>query len=797
MNEVIRAAQDAYRAGLSVIPIREDGTKAPAVRWKPYQTERADNEQMRRWFRDTERQGLGLVCGYNDLECMEFERFVTYEAFRDTADAAGLGEIVQRIEAGYVEETPGGGIHWLYYCDAVSGSVELASLPSDKVQENEKAVLIETRGMGGFVVVQPSAGSVHETRRPYVLRTGGFDRIARITAEEREALFELARAFDESEKQPYGGRNDAEYYENNYSDQERPGDAYNASGPPWADILNGWSLVYQRGETQFWRRPGKPIGISATINGPGVGPDRLYVFTTSTDFEANRSYTKFQAYTVIEHQGDFRAAAKALARQGYGAADHGITFIYTNGKRTEPITTTRKTYPLTDTGNAERLVAKFGERIRYITAWDRWIVFDGKHWKQDDTRQLERMAKQIAREIDADAEDEPDEKFKGVMKAHARRSESTHGKRAMIVSAEAEPGIVLDHELLDTDPWLLNTGSGTVDLRSGELRAHRKADYLSKMIVHPVGEPQGAPTFLAFLERIFDGDAALIQFIQRAIGYSFTGSTEEQVLFIMHGAGANGKSTFLNILMEAAGTYGRTTPAETLYERKPDAIPNDLAALRGARFVSAFETEDRRSLSEGRVKQMTGGDRMAARFMRGEWFEFEPQFKVWLATNHKPEIRGTDHAIWRRIRLIPFDVTIPEHERDPQLIQKLRQEIPGILRWVIDGAKAWHAEGLGVPDAVRQATLEYQGEADVVGMWIEERCEVSLDAQERSSKLYADYVDWCRDIGQRAMSQTRFGTELISRGGLGKHKSHGAMMISGIHLKPVGGIVFSRNGEGS
>ncbi len=783
MNEVTKAAQAAYNAGLTVIPPKEDGSHAPISAWKQYQSERPTRHQMNTWYRN-DRNGIGLITGSDELECLEFEEESIYQTFCDTAEAAGLGDLVERITSGYCERSGGGGYHWLYRCIAVSGNTKLASGENDET-------LIETRGTGGFIVVAPSNGKVHKDGGTYELLSGSFDTICRISAEERESLFELARAFDKKTKQ--------EYQPNTAppptSVGNRPGDAFNEEGPSWDSILNGWALVHSNGQTEYWRRPGKDRGISATINGAGVEPDRLYVFTTSTAFEANRSYTKFQVHTLIEHAGDFRAAARYLAAQGYGESYEDTRLIINNNKRAEPVTgTKRETYPLTDTGNAERLVDRYGDRIRFVTLWDKWIVYDGKRWQKDEARHLEQMAKKTARAITASAENITEKKLKGTVSGWGKRSESTSSKRNMIVSAQAEPGIVLHHEELDKDPYVLNTSNGTVNLTDGTTGPFRKLDYLSHITATPC-EPMDTPLFDAFMKRIFNHNDELIRFVQRAIGYSFTGSTDEQVLFILHGNGANGKTTFLELMLDLAGDYGATTPATTVFERRPDTIPNDLARLQGLRFVSVHETDDRRALSEAMVKQMTGGDRISARFMRGEWFDFDPLFKIWLATNHKPEIRGTDHAIWRRIRLIPFDVTIPEWERDPDLKQKLHTESPGILQWIVDGASMWHREGLGMPDAVREATETYQDESDSIGMWIDERCSVDVDVEEKSSVLYADYVRWMHDMGLIPVSQTRFGTEVGSRGGLQKTKSHGVMIVRGLQLKPATSFKIHQNGE--
>jgi putative DNA primase/helicase len=252
--------------------------------------------------------------------------------------------------------------------------------------------------------------------------------------------------------------------------------------------------------------------------------------------------------------------------------------------------------------------------------------------------------------------------------------------------------------------------------------------------------------------------------LQRAIGYTLSGSTTEQVLFLLWGSGANGKTVTLETVRALLGEYGQQTPAETFLERR-ETIPNDVARLRGARFVAAVETPEGRRLNETMVKRLVGGDTMAARFMRGEWFEFSPSFKAWIGTNHKPVIRGTDEAIWRRIRLLPFTVTIPEAERDGELAAKLLAELPGILRWALEGCLAWQADGLGAPPAVEAATADYRRSMDVLGDFFDDVCVLHPDAKAKAGDLYAAFVGWCDRNGERErLTKQAFGRRLTERG---------------------------------
>jgi putative DNA primase/helicase len=319
--------------------------------------------------------------------------------------------------------------------------------------------------------------------------------------------------------------------------------------------------------------------------------------------------------------------------------------------------------------------------------------------------------KDTVRAMFATAGQMDDAKQRQALASHALKSESARAIHSALDLAQSEAKIVVHTDSLDTDPLLLNVNTGTIDLRTGHQHPHDRGDLITKLAPIDYDPHAKAPAWQAFLDRVLEGDQALAELLRRAVGYSLTGTTGEQVLFILHGAGANGKSTFLEILRALHGDYGQQAPPELLVDRR-NIIPNDVARLPGVRCLAAAESGEGGRLNESLVKSLTGGDTVAARFMRGEWFEFTPQFTPWLATNHKPTIRGTDEGIWRRIRLIPFNVTIPPDQRDPDLPAKLRAELPGILNWALEGCLAWQADGLTNPAAVEEATAEYRAEQD-------------------------------------------------------------------------------------
>jgi len=418
---------------------------------------------------------------------------------------------------------------------------------------------------------------------------------------------------------------------------------------------------------------------------------------------------------------------------------------------------------LTDLENARRFAEAHGKDLRYVSKSHRWIVWDGKRWRPDDTGEVQRRAKATVRALYGVAcgISDPDKRAKA--RKYALAAQHAGRIAGMIELARSEPTIPVTPEALDTDPWLLNVENGTFDLRAGQLREHRREDLITKIAPVQYDPAAKCPTWEAFLRRVMADDAGLIRYMQKAVGYALTGDVREQCLFIAHGTGANGKTTTFTTVAAVIGGYAAHTPTETLLVKRSDTIPNDVARLHGMRFVTAAEAECHRRLAEALVKQMTGGDKMAARFLHGEWFEFTPTFKLFLAVNHKPIVQGTDHAIWRRIRLIPFTVTIPESEQDKTLPEKLRAESAGILRWAVEGCLLWQREGLEPPRAVTEATADYRDEMDTVGAFIDECCVRDPKAETPTPRLYDAYSLWCAANEEKAMSKADFGARLAEK----------------------------------
>ena len=460
-------------------------------------------------------------------------------------------------------------------------------------------------------------------------------------------------------------------------------------------------------------------------------------------------------------EAEVRRVARSVARYEPAAMNgHVITIPPLVSDQSDGPTS----FPMTDLGNAERLVARHGEKLRFITLSSRWLVWSGTHWRTDDTDQVWRYAKQTVRAIYGEVGETEDDDARRVLVKHARKSESAASMSAMIKLTEKESGIPVVPSDLNREPFALNAVNGTVDLRTGELRAHNPNDLITKIVNARYVPSATAPTWLSFLDEIIP-DPDVRAFLQRALGYTLSADYREQCLFFCHGSGSNGKSTLIRTWLDLLGDYAKQAAPDLLMATREERHPTGLADLAGSRFVASVETEDGRELAESLVKQMTGGDKQKARFMRGDFFEFDPTFKLFIAANHKPVIKGTDHAIWRRIHMIPFIVTISEDRKDPELPAKLRAELDGILAWGVEGCREWLKSGLCPPSGVKEATRDYRKEMDVLADFLEESCVFtsSLTDYVTSSGIYAKYVQWCQTNGEKPMSQRGLGLRLQER----------------------------------
>ncbi len=439
----------------------------------------------------------------------------------------------------------------------------------------------------------------------------------------------------------------------------------------------------------------------------------------------------------------------------------------------------------TDAANALRLARRFGDWFRYWGERGVFLVWDESRWRVDTLCRMDQLAKRISGELFREIADLADEhpRSEAALRTaiiFAQKASSAQGIQSMLKLVRSEPGICVDGGQLDRDPMLLNLRNGTFDLRRGVLRAHAVEDFCTKLCPVEYNARAVCPTWDRFAHEVFQGNIELIEYVQRAAGYSLTGDVREQALFLCVGDGANGKSTLLNILLHLMGQdYAMKAATELLVARKQRGHPTELIDLFGKRFVAAIETEADQRLAESFVKELTGGDRIRARGMRENFFEFAPTHKIWMATNYHPTIRGTDEGIWRRLKVIPFRASFTE-QPDKKLERKLRGELPGILNWCLRGCDLWLQAGLAEPIAVSTATTGYRAEMDLVGRFLAECCEFEKSAKIGAGELQRAFRAWCASNGESETGAKSFAQSLERRG-IARRKS-GSLWYLGLRL---------------
>lgn len=416
-----------------------------------------------------------------------------------------------------------------------------------------------------------------------------------------------------------------------------------------------------------------------------------------------------------------------------------------------------------DTGNADRFMDTFGKLVKYSYIDKCWYCYNGGYWETDNEG---KVAQYIDMTVDnmrneklhVSADVDP-EKAKEAWDKFLKKTRSNSSKKAIL--NEVQHRVPVLHGEFDQDKTLLNTSNGYVDLSSGILYEHDIKKMFSQQADVDYTDNIDCPEWSEFLDQIFDNDQELIHYIQKAVGYSATGSIKEQVMFILYGNGRNGKSIFIDTISDILGTYAKSMQADSIMVRQNSSGANsDIARLESARLVTSSEPNEGVRLDEGLVKQLTGGDKVTARYLYGKEFEFKPQFKLWLATNHKPIIRGTDDGIWRRLMLIPFKVQIPTDKVDKDLKYKLQRESVGILNWIVEGALMWQREGLNPPASVTNASRQYREEMDVISLFVDDCCEVSDSYRAPAGELFKKYQSWANENSEYSMSKQKFGREM-------------------------------------
>jgi putative DNA primase/helicase len=800
MSDTLGAARALFLAGISVVPVANDGSKRPRGNWKEFQTRRANQQELIQWF-GQHWPAIGVITGdvSGNLEMAEIEgrAAADLQPLEELAYQSGLGDLWEKLGTGWVEESPSGGVHWFYrLTETPAGNTKLASRPAtpEELAENpreKRKVLAETRGQGGFVVTAPSNGTTHESGRAWRIIAGGPATVPTLTPDEREKFHALLATLnvegeDPAPRQAPAGTVTAAA--SGIFGAVSPGDDFEAR-TDWADILtpHDWTFAYQMGHTRYWIRPGKSRGQSATT-GNNPDRDRLFVFSSATDFPQEEPITKFHAYAILNHGGDDSAAASELRKQGFGK-DPAVSVVSRSPFGTVPggqvpapapaggdwqttgalatvtdIATKQSPRPAatilySDDGNAHLLINEYGDQLRFNADAGRWLWWNGQRWVQQhkDGGKARELAKQTIRALD-------DEDNK-TMAAWKKKSLSAAGITNMLAQAATDDHVRITANQLDARGWELNTPAGIIDLRTATLRpADPESLHTKTTPVGPDFETR-SERWEQFLADTFP-DAELRDYVHRLVGYSAIGEVLEHILPFGLGEGGNGKGAMFETLTAVLGDYAQAAPAGFLMKQRFPGSPTDTAMLHGARMVLNSEVNDDDRFDEAKVKQLAGGDSITARYMRQDNFTFTPTHQMWLFGNFQPGVDAGGYSFWRRLRLIPFKHKVPEDRIIPGLSKLLATEDgPAVLAWIARGAAEYARRGLAdEPAVVRAATEDYQRSADTVGSFLENECITGPECTATANQLRNAYQRYCEGNGDRALKGKAFTNALAKHG---------------------------------
>lgn len=809
-SDLLEAALQWHATGVVPFPVRTDNSKAPQLStWTKYQNQKPALNEILAWFGSNNTDGIGVLTGQiSNLEMVELESRAMQEGaleqLKQHAADNEATEILDRIMAGYTETTPSGGIHLLYriangtprkntkLARRPSTPQELANNPKQKTQ-----LLAESRGEGGFVVVAPSFGRTHETGNSWELTSGGIPHIATIEIEERDRLWSIIQLLDTVPQAPELATQQPSKILGSRAGT-RPGDDY-CQRETWENILqpHGWTRAYRMGNGYAWRKPGKnSAGISATTGQSIDGIDRLFVFSTSTEFESERPYNKFAAYALLEHANDFTAAARDLATQGYGTqpqqdttitptAAHTTTQQHDNTQtltQTHTNTTTSpdiaaSTLMLSEDGFSQALIAEHGASIRYCSERGRWLHWDGSRWQWQAAGGgfIKELAKSVARQLPDGQQAELN---------HKKRCSSATGIANALTLASTDYRIAVSIDELDARPWELNTPGGIINLKTGQLQPSDPTKLHTRSTTVAPDFTANQTAWTTFLNTTFQGDTEIINWIQRLMGYACVGSVREAILPVFYGQGANGKTVLLETIQMILGDYATVAPQKFLVQGMTQHA-TEIAAIAGARLVIASETNEGERFDEAKVKILTGGDSIKARFMRQDEFTFTPSHLLVMMTNHRPEVGSGGTSFWRRLREVPFTHVVPPEQRDPELREKLtEQHAPAIMAWLAQGAALYAASGLKEPEIVKTATKTYEQSTDTVARFVDDVCLIGggEHVKIQAGKVRDAYEHWCAQEGETPVNIKAFGTAIKTRFGIGSSRDMRSRFYTNLSL---------------
>jgi putative DNA primase/helicase len=765
-----------HSAGVSTIPIRANGTKRPVVEWATYQARIPELGDLERWWGNGHEYGLAVICGAvsGNLEMAELEGAVALNTdlmvrIDQIAEEKGLTYIWEGLRQTYSEWTPSGGIHLLYRISdhPVPGNEKIA-------RDAEGKVRAETRGEGGYVIVAPTSGLCHPSGESWNLLENSSPGVTPLISwEERQALHEVLRlALDEAPAPskalvvpPQVNADRAVVGPRPEGAGDRPGDEY-AARMSWADILEpvGWTLSHRQGVEEFWVRPGKNRrdGHSATTN--YEGSDLLKMFSSSVaELDADATYTKFGAYTHLWHRGDFKEAAKTLARQGFGAS-----YISPRTGDAEIATIEDgESYTLDDVGNGQRMLAqpacyypdhRIADVHRWVSEEKRARAWDGTVWTANENAILwetDCITLRMMRSGDSE------------IAKQGSKARSAGKQAAMAKFFFSQPGMTVSASEFDQESRWLNLENGVYDLQTGQLYPHDPMYMITRKFGACYDPDARAHQWEKFLEQALP-DKEMRDYVQRCLGYTLLGNPSERAMFVVYGPSGTGKSTFLETLNAIFGDYGETAPSGTFRESRSSddtAATPALHGLKGKRFVTTSETSEGVRWNEELVKRYTGRDMMRSRGLYETFQTWRNEASIWLATNHAPRFTTDDRAIWNRVKLIPFETVFLGEGQVRAMDEILAKEADGILLWLLEGLTEYRRHGLAEPAQVTASVRALREQSDSVIKFLDDRAAVgelvfAADQAMNTRDLYTMYSNWCRSVGERPLGATRFAVRL-------------------------------------
>lgn len=826
------AALTWHDAGCSIIPIRADGTKKPLFEWKDLMIERAKREAVYGQFFRQPQLGIGIVCGKvsGDLEMLELEgRAATgddIDKIMSECEMRGVaGTFTSLMHEGYAEWTPSGGIHFLYRIadHEVPGNTkiarrlateeELAEKPGDKIK-----VLSETRGEGGYLVVAPSGGTVHATGDSWSVAAGRLGAIPTISWDSRCKLHEAIHAA--LDKMPVRDQTPTPRapLSSLLSASGRPGDDYNQR-VQWIEILgpHGWTVSHTQGHTTYWVRPGKDKrdGHSATT-GRSADGDRLYVFSSATEFEPETPYNKFSAYTLLEHGGDYTASARALRSLGYGAPATGsmaapvpATGLASPGWADQALGVPAPpsaavaardpnwlaiwakpmvpadafVYARQDYSVSSGIYASvFEDTFKFCGELKKWFSFTGVVWSEDKTLQHEDAVKFLLNEAHKQATREDSPELAKWVRTMGRASSPTLARWA-----KSDPRIAITRNQLDRHRHLITLRNGVMDLDTHTFTdGHDPKQLLTKQLHLKYDKDATCPQWTTLLEQLLpDGD--MRGYLQRAAGHTLLGDAQERALFLLHGDPGTGKSQVVRVLELMFGDYAETANATTFNEQsKRASITNDLNDLRGKRFVSVAELDEGERLNEALIKRLTGGDTAKSRGLYQENSSWDVEFSLWMVTNFLPRLNSDDAAMWKRVKPIHFKHVVGSDGAEVKKIGEkiFFEEASGILNWLLEGVRLYQEHGLDDLEQITAAVAQYRRDVDTVAQFVDAATDEHTVIRDKSASmpsrnLHAMYSDWCQRNGTRALGERRFCQRMESLG-FERKRAAGGMVWLGI-----------------